>query len=148
MYSTSSAFSYFNPVRIFFGKGARARVLELLVTNRILVVTTARGRRQLEQDDLLAPLLVSGALLWMEDVETNPGLLGLQAAIDRFKSESFDAVIGFGGGSAIDSAKVLAVALSPELNGTPLATLLADPTLHKGVHPKPLYAIPHHLRNR
>lgn len=142
MFYSMSAWYHFNPVRIYVGEGVRTRLVEMFSSVQILVVTTPRGRRQLEQDPLLASLFSSNKILWMEDVETNPGLLGLQGAIDRFKYESFDAVIGFGGGSAIDSAKVLAVALSPELIGTPLATLLADPTLHKGVHPKPLYAIP------
>lgn len=131
-----------NPVHIIFGRGGRTRVLDTLSASRVLLVTTSRGRQFFEQDQMLAPLLASSEILWMEGVKTNPGMVELQAAIDRFKYESFDAVIGFGGGSAIDSAKVLAVALSPELIGTPLATLLADPTLLKGVRAIPLYAIP------
>jgi phosphonate metabolism-associated iron-containing alcohol dehydrogenase len=142
MFSYIPAWYHFNPVRIYFGKGVRARLVETFNSVRILVVTTPRGRRQFEQDPIFGTLFSSNDILWMDGVETNPGLLGLQAAIDRLKCESFDAVIGFGGGSAIDTAKALAVALSPVLTGTPLATLLADPILHKSVRPKPLYALP------
>ena len=131
-----------NPVCVHFGRGVRARLTELVLGVRVLVVTTARGRRQFEQDPLLGPLCASMQCVWIDEVETNPGLTELQGVIDRLKDEAFDAVVAFGGGSAIDSAKVLAVALSSELAGMPLRALLADPALHREARPKPLYALP------
>ena len=142
MSTAETGWRYHNPVLVHYGRGARARLTEVVLGERVLVVTTTRGRCQFEQDPLLGQLCASMECVWIDEVETNPGLTELQRTIDRLRDEPFDAVVAFGGGSAVDSAKVLAVALSPELAGTPLRALLADPALHREARPKQLYALP------
>ena len=95
-----------------------------------------------EQDPLLGRLPGARGTVWVDDVEVNPKLEGLELALDRLRHVSFDAFVGFGGGSAIDSAKVLAVGLCPALAGITIRRLLADPSLHQEARTKPVYALP------
>ena len=117
-------------------------LVDELAGRRCLIVTTPRGRRQLEMDATLEFLVQNRQNQFVSGVQRNPGIAELQADIQQWRHVNFDTVIAFGGGSAIDSAKVLSVALCEELEMMPLRALLEDPTLYLDVRPKPLYAVP------
>ncbi len=112
--------SYFNPVHIHFGRGVRQRLVGELVEKRCLIVTTERGRRQFTGDPILSSLAKKMEIFWLDSVKSNPGIAELQGKINFIKGQAYDAVIAFGGGSAIDSAKVMAVALSESGTNTSL----------------------------
>ena len=139
---TIPAWTFHNPVRINFGRGIREQLTEELAGQRCLIVTTMRGRRQFAADSILGTLAGESRQVWVDNVTANPGLHGLQAEIDGLANESFDAIIAFGGGSAMDAAKALSIALSETCSGIPLAELLASPGLHEAARPKRLYALP------
>lgn len=123
-----SLWKFHNPVRVHFGAGARGLLAGLSAGRRVLVVTTARGRRQMEADTALAAALAGTAALgWVDYVTSNPGLHETQIAIDRLAGQGFDLIVAFGGGSAMDAAKALAAALTPETGNRDLATLIAAP---------------------
>ena len=132
---------FHNPVRLQVGRGCRQALLASL-PERLLVVTTQRGRRQLAADGVLGALAHNPQVLWVDSVTENPGLAYLQAEIDRLKPCRFDAVLAFGGGSAMDASKVLNVALSPTCQPHSLEALLRDAALHAGAQPRPLFAVP------
>ncbi|MBK1733887.1 alcohol dehydrogenase [Halorhodospira abdelmalekii] len=125
-----------------FGRGVRGKLSAELADRRCLIVTTARGRQQLESDPALRALSRSPAVRWVDTVQPNPERTALQAAIETLRHETFEAVIAFGGGSALDSAKVLNVALADGAVTHNLSELLADPRCHRDARPRPLYAIP------
>ncbi|MCG5548892.1 phosphonoacetaldehyde reductase [Halorhodospira halochloris] len=136
---------FHNPVRVRFGRGVRSELLDLIGNDvRLLIVTTPRGRRQLTSDQELARLINRSdvGITWMDRVTSNPDLHHLQQEIDALADHPFDAVVAFGGGSALDTAKVLNVALSNGARGRTLAELLEDPDLHRAIHPQPIYAMP------
>lgn len=132
---------FYNPVKLTVGRGCRQALVEQLADQTLLVVTTRRGRRQLTEDALLGALVTQNRVMWVDSVRENPGLTDLQAEIDRLEGVAFDAVIAFGGGSAMDAAKALNVALAPECRAHSLQTLLAEPALHASARPKPLYTM-------
>lgn len=136
-----TGWTFHNPVRIHFGRGCRAGLPASVAGKRYLIVTTQRGRRRLTQDPLLEPLS-RGAAGWVDSVSPNPGITELQEIIDGLRNHHFDVVIGFGGGSSMDSAKVLSIALSEGLKDVPLRDLIADASLHASARPLPLYAVP------
>jgi phosphonate metabolism-associated iron-containing alcohol dehydrogenase len=119
------AWSHHNPVRIQFGRGCRASAAGALTDRRALIVCSPRGRQQLESDPLLCQVIQrTKSLVWIDSVEPNPSLNRLQELCNDLQSARLDCVIGFGGGSAIDSAKTLALALSPAGNHRSLRELL------------------------
>lgn len=138
----SAGWKFHNPVKVHVGRGCRAALLDELAGCSLLVVTTRRGRRQLGEDPILGRLLEQNEVHWVDGVRENPGLADLQAEIDRLADCQFDAVLGFGGGSALDSAKVLKVALASACRGQALSTLLSQPHLHAEADTKPLYMVP------
>jgi len=138
----SGAWEFHNPVQIFSGRGSRVRLLEELNQRKLLVVTTQRGREQFSSDRVLSSVLRNNQIIWIDSVIENPGLTDLQIEIDRLQNEKIDVVVAFGGGSSMDAAKVVRIALTDSCKGYSLEELLLKPGLHRDAAPVPLYAIP------
>ena len=98
----------FSPVRIIFGAGSVVSVHET-VKGRALVVTTRgtveRGVVSRVMDGLEDPVLFDAA-------RPNPTLDAIDAAVSELGGLEIETVIGLGGGSVIDLAKVLSLALA------------------------------------
>lgn len=140
--SPSQSWTFQSPTRVQFGLGARAALAPLLAGKSVLIVTTTRGRRQFSADPVLGPIAASNIVTWVDSVTPNPGLAQTQAQIDRLVGQRFDAVVAFGGGSAMDAAKALAAALTPGLATRDLATLIAAPAQYLTGPLLPVHALP------
>jgi alcohol dehydrogenase len=81
-------------------------------------------------------------VVWADEVRENPDINHLQAMVARLAGRHFESVVAFGGGSVIDTAKILNVCLSRECAGTTLHELVKDPRRHADAKPAPLYAVP------
>lgn len=132
---------FYNPVKIYVGRGSRAQLVAQLKEKKLLIVTTQRGRQQFSDDLILKPLFHSNTIAWMDSVKENPGLTDLQAEINRLQSLEVDAIVAFGGGSSIDAAKAMRIGLALKGQHT-LAELLENPVLHQNVKQVPLFALP------
>ncbi|MDZ7906649.1 MAG: phosphonoacetaldehyde reductase [Cypionkella sp.] len=141
---SAASWQFINPVHVRFGAGVRGELAAMLggVAAKVLIVTTARGRAQFEADAILAPIAASGHVTWVDSVTPNPGLTDTQVEIDRLSNQSFDAVVAFGGGSALDAAKALAAALARGQENRNLAQMIANPAALVGVGTLPIYALP------
>lgn len=100
-------FVYTQPVKIVFGPGKLAGldgILSELDVRRAVLVTDAffseQGERLMEENDRIVGLF-SG-------IEPNPQLRGAARIAELCRERDAEAVIGLGGGSAIDSAKFAA----------------------------------------
>lgn len=133
---------FFNPVRISFGRGCREHVIKDLIGKRCLVVTSKRGRAQLSSDKYLGDWVGKSAILWSSNVRSNPDIRDLEAEIKRLKMGHIEAILAFGGGSAIDSAKALSLALSDTLRDLSLCDIVGRPELYQKVVTIPIYAVP------
>lgn len=135
--------AHYNPVRIHFGRACRTLLTEVLVEQRALIVCSPRGRQQLESDHLLCQALhATKSIIWMDSVETNPNLDRLQELTDDLQAAHLDCVFAFGGGSSLDSAKALALALSPVARNLSLGELLVRAASLPIGSSLPLYAVP------
>jgi len=103
-------FSYFLPTKLFFGFGvvegigAEAKALAgnkaLVVTDKVMVKTGLVKRVTENLGEL--------GLEVFDDVEPEPRIEVAQAVADRVRSGGYDIVVGVGGGSSMDMAKVAA----------------------------------------
>jgi alcohol dehydrogenase class IV len=103
-------FSYFLPTKLSFGFGAlggigaEARALggnkALVVTDKVMVRTGILKK--------VTENLGGLGLEVFDEVEPEPRIEVAQAVADRVRSESYDIVVGIGGGSSMDMAKVAA----------------------------------------
>lgn len=133
----------YNPVQIHLGRGCRVLLAEKLSDHRALIVCSPRGRRHLESDASLSQALrKTKSLVWMDTVETNPDLHRLQDMTKHLLDVQVDCVVAFGGGSAIDSAKFFALALSPIARRYSIQELLDLASDFPVGTSLPLYALP------
>jgi alcohol dehydrogenase class IV len=108
------------PGDIRFGAGRVSEVPEALVglgATRVLAVT---GRAVARADRVRSALTEAGVSSIVFGVETEPSIDAVRAAVALLVETGCDAVLGYGGGSALDVAKAVAV----------LATQGSDPLEH------------------
>jgi len=132
---------FYNPVKIYAGRGSRKQLIEQLKNQEVLIVTTVRGKAQFLKDSILSEIVKNNQVTWVDSVKENPGLTDLQTEIDQLNKLTVDAIIAFGGGSAMDAAKALRIGLAVQGKYS-LAELLENPELHKEAQQVPLYALP------
>lgn len=134
--------NFYNPVSLYVGRGCRQELTKHLHGQKILIVATKRGHKQFEEDEFLMPIVDNNFVTWMNSVQENPDLDDLQYEINRLSGLFFDAVLAFGGGSALDTAKVINVALTSECANKSLRELIQFSEFQKNLRPSPLYTIP------
>jgi phosphonate metabolism-associated iron-containing alcohol dehydrogenase len=102
---------YFNPVRSVVGAGALSSLSRLLAGRRALLVTFPEAR-QLGLVDRVQRMLGTQLAGVADEVRPNPDVAELQPVYEDFWRAGDDAaevIVAIGGGSAIDTAKVLMV---------------------------------------
>ena len=110
-----SPFNFSTTARIVFQEGAAARLGEVagpLLGNRVLVVTDPGLRRLGLCDPAIASLEKAGAAVGVFDaVEADPSLATLEASLVAARAHEATGIVGFGGGSSLDVAKLTALLL-------------------------------------
>jgi phosphonate metabolism-associated iron-containing alcohol dehydrogenase len=107
---SAGRWSYYNPVRITAGAGCFADISQALPAAGAILLVTTPGFTRRGLTARLAGLL--GDRLQVCDVVTpNPELDDVDALTDRFQDEGICSIVALGGGSVIDTAKVLSVTL-------------------------------------
>ena len=99
------------PRRLEIGAGAAARVgVRTAFAGRPLVIAGGPTAQYVER------LGLSGDVLVIDDVPPEPDLDALNAALDRARAHAPDVVVGLGGGSVLDVAKLVAALWNGEQN--------------------------------
>lgn len=104
-------FEFATPNRIIFGAGTLAHVGEIASEfgKQALIVT---GSGSVPLDGLWRGLNSAGINCDVFRVETEPDIATVMAGLDRGKSQQCKLVIGFGGGSVLDTGKAIAAMLT------------------------------------
>jgi len=137
-------FDFYTPSRILFGKGEEKRVGELLKPHAAKVLLHYGGgsiKKIGLYDTVTASLKENGiAFVELGGVKPNPRLSLVHEGIDLCKKENVNLILAVGGGSAIDSAKAIAMGVyydgdiwevyeqhKPVDKALPVATILTIP---------------------
>lgn len=106
------AFSFHYGPRLVMEPGASRRIAEFVAGTRFLIVTDAHLMALGLAEPVIAALQATGAELFLFDaVEADPSLATLHAAEALGREAKVEAVIGLGGGSPMDVAKLVAYLL-------------------------------------
>ena len=125
-----SQFSFETAPRIICEQGGADRLGEIaagLGMARVFVVTDAGLVKARLLDGALASLAASGVQATVfSEVLADPPELSVQAAVDAARAGGVDGVVGFGGGSSLDTAKLVALLVRtpqalPDIYGIGLA---------------------------
>lgn len=123
-------FSFETCPRIICEQGGAKRLGEIALSlgiTRLFLVTDAGLIKARLLDAALTSLAASGvATTVFSDVLADPPELSVQAAVDAARAAGADGVLGFGGGSSLDSAKLVALLVRtpqplPQIYGIGLA---------------------------
>jgi alcohol dehydrogenase class IV len=111
-------FSYELPTKIEFGVGVSERVAERVAGcrgGRVLLVVDP-GVLDAGVADKIVDTLENASMPYVlfSDIEPEPEARSIVDGVELARSEGCDAVVGVGGGSALDSAKAIAVMLENE----------------------------------
>ncbi|HSS92421.1 MAG TPA: iron-containing alcohol dehydrogenase [Candidatus Dormibacteraeota bacterium] len=115
MTEPAGSFNYANPRAIHWGAGSLAQLapeLKRLQVTRVGVVTT---RSIVAEDKLLGRIrgaLGESEVLATEVIGQHAPMSEIEAAIEHTTGIGVDGLVSFGGGSAVDAAKVIAVKLA------------------------------------
>lgn len=112
----------------------------LISGKNVLVISSERGKAQFYADSFLDGL--EAQLTWYTRVQQNPDIRDIEVAANLLKGSDFDAVIAFGGGSAIDFAKATTAMLALEGSSADLASIIDDPSALSKKQLLPIYAVP------
>jgi phosphonate metabolism-associated iron-containing alcohol dehydrogenase len=136
--SENITWSHYNPVRV---EWSPLETLAKHVSGQHVLLVTSPGfvKRGVAQrvKDILAPRLIT---VW-DGVKPNPDLKDLDAASRALRPLKLGCVVGLGGGSALDAAKVLATTIPTPALPT-LAQVFRDKAPTQWVPRLPLVAIP------
>ncbi len=106
-----NSFVYSQPVKIFFGAGEFGKLSERLAGLGLERCVVVCGRHFAPRAQKLCGEISSLCAVYGE-VEQNPQLSGVIETVKLARQHNADAIIGIGGGSAIDTAK-FAAAIAP-----------------------------------
>jgi alcohol dehydrogenase class IV len=109
-------FRFFAPTEIIFGVGSLDQVGSLTPGRRVLIVCgKAAAIRHGFVDRIKTSLSSAGKeSVLFSGVSPNPRVTQVNQAAELGRAEGVDSVIGIGGGSALDAAKAVAVALKAQ----------------------------------
>jgi phosphonate metabolism-associated iron-containing alcohol dehydrogenase len=101
----------FNKTKIIFGNNSRSYLAKLIKKKKVLIVCSKRAKKEIIIDKKLN-FIKNNKVFWIDDIQSNPALDYLEKKNKFFKKRKFDYIIAIGGGSVIDSAKVLSLLFS------------------------------------
>jgi phosphonate metabolism-associated iron-containing alcohol dehydrogenase len=131
---------FYNPTNIIFGPGSFDRLNEYTHYERVILVTSKTFRLN-GLVDKIAEIFKEKLIYVLDDVITNPDLQLLDKQLLLIRSKNADLIISLGGGSCIDTAKVLAFMLSSPKEFS-LNLYLADQSFFFSNKSPPIIAIP------
>jgi alcohol dehydrogenase class IV len=111
--SETSPFTFSGPTKVVFGEGVIAETgRHLPFAERVLVVTGKGSAARAGHLDRLLAALAGKKVTVFSGVSPNPRLSEVEAAAEQGRTAGAAAVIGLGGGSALDAAKAIAAAMA------------------------------------
>lgn len=134
-------FEYFNPTKIVFGAGELNRLAEFVPKERILLLYGGGSIKTNGVYDTVKKTLAGLEIFELGGVQPNPTYEKAMEAVELIKKEKIGFILAVGGGSVLDSAKFISLAVhhkgepwdiltTREFNGTqavPLGAVLTLP---------------------
>jgi len=105
-------FTYHNPTRIVFGKGAIAQLSRLIPADKKILMTYGGGSIKANGVyDQVKTALQGRALAEFGGIEPNPRYETLMKAVELSRGQGIGFLLSVGGGSALDGTKFIAAAI-------------------------------------
>lgn len=133
------SWQYHNPVRVV--QDALPKIADFIPPNAHVLLVTSKGFVRRGVAARIQDSLPGTRITLLDEIKPNPDLQDLDAATSNLYEQRISAVIGLGGGSALDAAKTLSLTLSTDV-ANPLQTIFKQQTDIPWQSRLPLVAIP------
>ena len=118
-----NTFSFWNPVKLHFGKGCITQLVnEVMPYNKVLVVYGGGSIKKNGVYDDVMSALQGKQVFELAGVEPNPRVSTARKGIEICKAEGIDLVLAVGGGSVIDCAKLIVAGAKSDADAWDLVT--------------------------
>ena len=108
-------FTFQNPTKLVFGKGQIAKLSNLIPADASLMITYGFGSvKKNGVYDQVVDALKDRKYIEFWGIEANPHVETLRKAIDLGKENNIDFVLAVGGGSVLDSTKLIAAGIASD----------------------------------
>lgn len=121
--------NYFNPVKLVFGSLVRKKISEECIGKSVLIVCSLTAYNRYTKDPELGALFSLAKVTFEHDFESNPSLTDIIEISHKYRDSSLDLIVGLGGGSAMDVAKIASVSIPAIKKAIHINDLLKNPTL-------------------
>ena len=105
-----NSWTFHSPTRIVFGRGAVRHVGDVASGRTLLICSPGATERGLTER--VVELIGADRVLVHDRVESDPSVRSLDASIEQLRGEPVETIVAVGGGSAIDTGKVVSLALA------------------------------------
>ena len=120
---------FFNPVKIIFNAGARSELINECVNRKTLIFCTETAYKRYQSDILLRDLFNSHNVFFEHSFNSNPSIDDINRIGVKYKNHSINLVVGIGGGSAMDVAKIASASIPAKYKNIDINDLLNDDKL-------------------
>ena len=107
---------YFNFIKTEVYINSYSETIEQLSLSKKILLVTTIGSRKRGIINQIFKMFKEEDIIILDSVKPNPELDLLNIWISEFKSKSIKTIIAIGGGSVIDTAKILSIGLSDKNN--------------------------------
>lgn len=120
---------FYNPVKLIFGSRVREKIADECVDKNVLIFCTSSAFDRYKQDHELNALFSHSEITCEHAFDSNPSLSDIVEISRKYRGASIDLIIGLGGGSTMDVAKIASVSIPACQVGIEVTDLLSDPGL-------------------
>jgi len=117
---------FYNPVKLILGSGVRKKIVEECLEKSVLIFCTASAFERHQLDYHLKGLFAHPQVVFEHAFGSNPSIADMTQIGRKYRCESIDIIIGLGGGSAMDVAKIACVSIPAQQKGIEISDLLLD----------------------
>jgi alcohol dehydrogenase class IV len=121
--------NYFNPVKLVFGRLVRRQIAEECVGKSVLIICSSTAYNRYSKDPELSALFSFASVTFEHGFESNPSLTDIIKISNKYRDSALDLIVGLGGGSAMDVAKIASVSIPAIRKGIHIDDLLKDSAL-------------------
>ena len=117
---------FYNPVSLIIGSGVRKKIADECLDKHVLIFCTASAFKRHSKDPCLNEVFAQPNVMFEHSFDSNPSLLDVIKISDKYKDSSLDLIVGLGGGSAMDVAKIASVSIPANEIGIDINDLLTN----------------------
>ncbi len=121
--------NFFNPVKVVFGNLVRKKISDECIGKNVLIICSSTAYNRHIKDPQLSALFSSARVTFEHGFESNPSLTDLVEITQKYQNSPIDLIVGLGGGSAMDVAKVVSVSIPAIKKSIQINDLLNDPAM-------------------